>query len=104
MKNTELDLSQFIVIPPPEPDQTIKIARESKRLKQLEVANILGLSLRQYQRYENGEKELGEAPFQVGMAICELLELDPFDFITHLKDILENDWVRPGIYEEEDKR
>ena len=70
------------------------------KLTHEEVAEILGVSVRQYQRYENGEKEMAEAPFQVAISICELLHLDPYEFVTSLADIEEFDMARPGVYED----
>lgn len=98
LKIYEVDWS---VVTPASPDDIIKKARLSLKLTQTEVAEILGLSVRQYQKYENGEKALAEAPFQVGVALCELLHMNPYDFVDSLTDIAEYDSARPGVYEEE---
>ena len=104
MEKVKINEVDWSVVTPSLPDETIKNARLELKLTQMEVAEILGLSVRQYQKYENGEKELAEAPFQVGIALCELLHLDPYDFVDSLTEIAEFDFVRPGVYEEEDKK
>lgn len=83
-----------------EPENIVKGHRISSGLTQQEVADFLGLSLRQWQRYENLEKTLDEAPFQLGVNVCELLHIPLYDVVSSLSDTLENDLVRPGVYEE----
>ena len=98
------EVDNWLTVAPLSDDSIIKNARLDIGLTQMEVADILGISTRQYQRYESGEKELAESPFQLGVAICELLHLDPYDFVVSLTDIAEVDGVRPGVYEGENNK
>lgn len=48
---------------------------------QMEVALELGMSIHQYQRYEYGEHNLANCPMRIGLRICAVLELDPFEIV-----------------------
>lgn len=85
-----------------QPENIVKERRLASGLTQQEVANILGLSLRQWQRYENWEKPLDEAPFQLGVNICELLHIPLYDAVARLSDLIKDDSPLPGVYEEKD--
>ncbi len=50
-------------------------------LTQEKVAIELGMSIHQYQRYEYGEHKLEECPMRIGLRICSLLKLNPYDVI-----------------------
>ena len=50
-------------------------------LAQEEVALELHMSIHQYQRYEYGEHQLSNCPMKVGLRICAVLELDPYEII-----------------------
>ena len=39
------------------------------------------MSIHQYQRYEYGEHKLEECPMRIGLRICSLLKLNPYDVI-----------------------
>lgn len=52
-------------------------------MTQEEVAFELGMCLQQYQRYEYGVNRLANCPMRIGLRICALLELDPYE-ITEL--------------------
>ncbi|MBP5166994.1 MAG: helix-turn-helix transcriptional regulator [Oscillospiraceae bacterium] len=48
----------------------------------LEQAAIeIGMSLQQYQRYEYGERRFSNCPMRIGLRICAVLELDPFEVV-----------------------
>lgn len=51
-------------------------------MTQEEAALELGISLQQYQRYEYGDRRLANCPMRIGLRICSLLELDPFEIIN----------------------
>ena len=54
------------------------ILREQRlflEMTQQEVANELGVSLQQYQRYEYGDRDLRKMPLDLGLKICYLLEI-----------------------------
>ena len=60
------------------------ILREQRlflEMTQQEVANELGVSLQQYQRYEYGDRDLRKMPMELGLKICYLLEIDPYELI-----------------------
>ena len=41
----------------------------------------LGMSIHQYQRYEYGESTVSNSPMRIGLRICALLQLDPYDVV-----------------------
>ena len=60
------------------------ILREQRRfleMTQQEVAGEVGISLQQYQRYEYGDRDLRKMPMELGLKICYLLEIDPYELI-----------------------
>lgn len=63
--------------------------RVNSGLTQQEVADNIGISLRQWQRYEK-EDSLLSAPFQVVLKVGKLFEKDVYDFTSSLKDIYVN--------------
>ena len=62
--------------------QIIRERRIELGLTQEETAIELGISLQQYQRYEYGERKFSNCPMRIGLRICALLELDPYDVIN----------------------
>ena len=66
-----------------------KILR-SRRLElgmtQEQVALKLGMSIHQYQRYEYGEHRFPNIPMRIGLRVCTVLELDPFELLPVSKD------------------
>ena len=50
-------------------------------MTQGEAAVELGMSIHQYQRYEYGHHKLSNCPMRIGLRICALLELDPYEVI-----------------------
>lgn len=81
-----------------QPESIIKEKRKAMGITQEKAAEILGLSLRQFQRYENGHKELAEAPFQLGVNMCELFSIDLYDAVAPLDQML-GDGMLPGELE-----
>ncbi len=60
------------------------ILREQRRflgLTQQEVADEIEISLQQYQRYEYGDRDFHKVPMALGLKICYLLELDPYEVL-----------------------
>lgn len=55
----------------------IRESREKKKLTQSEVANIIGLTLRQYQRYESGALNIGAINFRSGILLAHILDIEP---------------------------
>ena len=59
----------------------IKQRREELGLSQQQLAVEVGLSIRQYQRFEYGERLLSKTSLKQGLRICAALELDPFELV-----------------------
>ena len=60
------------------------ILREQRiflEMTQQEVANEVGINLQQYQRYEYGDRDLRKMPMELGLKICYLLEIDPYELV-----------------------
>ena len=59
---------------------TLYYRRKELGLTQQQVADRAGIKLVQYQRFERGERSMCSASFRIGMAICDVLKLDPHRF------------------------
>lgn len=55
--------------------------REQLCLTQQEVADKAGIQLRQYQRFESGERALRSSTLRIALAVCDALMLDPHRFV-----------------------
>ncbi len=51
--------------------------REALGLTQQQVADAAQITLRQYQRFELGERDLISSSFRIGLNICKALKIDP---------------------------
>ncbi len=51
------------------------------------VADELQITLQQYQRYEYGEREIRKMSMDLGLRMCLLLELDPFELVFGDKEM-----------------
>ena len=71
-------------------DKDIGKILRSRRLElgmtQEQVALKLGMSIHQYQRYEYGEHRFPNIPMRIGLRVCTVLELDPFELLPFSKD------------------
>ena len=45
------------------------------------IATELGMSIHQYQRYEYGESSISNCRMRIGLQICAVLELDPYEVV-----------------------
>ena len=45
---------------------------------QQEVANAIGVHIKQYQRLEYAEREIRHCSMKTGLAVCAVLGIDPF--------------------------
>ena len=61
--------------------EMIKNARCRLGLSQQQVATLIGIQIRHYQRFEYGEREIQEINIRVGLSLCAVLELDPVDLV-----------------------
>ena len=59
----------------------IRQARIRLRLSQQQVATLISIQIRQYQRLEYGESDVQKLGMRAGLALCIVLELDPYDLI-----------------------
>lgn len=61
--------------------------REVLKLSQQQVADKAKIQLRQYQRFESGERSIYGASFCIAISVCKALQLDPQRFIDGVCDI-----------------
>lgn len=55
--------------------------RKQLGFTQEQVAEMAGIQLSQYQRFESGERALANCSMRTGLAICAVLLFDPFEII-----------------------
>lgn len=55
----------------------IRAARDAMGYSQQQVATIIGVHVRQYQRIECGERDIRYASMKLGLSICAVLGIDP---------------------------
>lgn len=67
-----------------------KIEREAKILRnrrvelgmsQMDVAMNAEIQIRQYQRFEYGDRRLSNSSMILGLRVCAVLKLDPYEFV-----------------------
>ena len=66
------------------------ILREQRmklKLTQQNVADEVEIYLHQYQRYEYGDRLVYKMPLALGLKLCYLLKLDPYELVFGTKDI-----------------
>ena len=61
--------------------EIIRQARIRLGLSQQQVATLISIQIRQYQRLEYGESEVQKFGMRAGLSLCIVLELDPYDLI-----------------------
>lgn len=66
--------------------QMLVAARAKKNLSQQQVAVIAGVHVRQYQRLEYGERDMKHINMRLGLAVCAILEIDPFEIVDWLPE------------------
>lgn len=64
----------------PEAD-ALKRRRLAMGYSQQEVAALLGVHIRQYQRLEYGERSMETTCMKLGLAVCAVLNIDPFELV-----------------------
>ena len=57
--------------------QIIRQARKAMGYSQQQVANIIEVHIRQYQRIECGERDIRYASMKLGLSVCAVLGIDP---------------------------
>ena len=61
----------------------LKHRRKHLGLTQQQVAKLVGIQVKQYQRLESGERSIMGASMRIGLSICAVLKLDPYGFIVN---------------------
>ena len=61
--------------------EMIRNARLRLGYSQQQVATLIGMPVRQYQRFEYGETEIQRINIRAGLALCAVLELDPVSLV-----------------------
>ena len=61
--------------------QLLRDRRLELGMTQEDVALELGMSIHQYQRFEYGETKLSNSRMKIGLRICAILELDPYEAV-----------------------
>ena len=59
----------------------LKSARKKSGMTQQQVANKANIQLRQYQRFESGERNLTSSSFNIACSVLEALEIDIKGFL-----------------------
>lgn len=59
--------------------------REALGLTQQAVADAAGINIRQYQRLESGERSMSSISLRIGLAVCDVLQLDPHRFVFPMR-------------------
>ena len=57
--------------------EMLRKARMKLGYSQQQVATMAGMQIRQYQRFEYGEREVYRVNLRTGLLMCAVLELDP---------------------------
>ena len=55
--------------------------REQLNLTQQQVADMAGIQIRQYQRLESGERSIVGSSMRIGLSVCAVLKLDPYEVV-----------------------
>ena len=61
--------------------EMLRKARMKLGYSQQQVATMAGMQIRQYQRFEYGEREVYRVNLRTGLLMCAVLELDPVTLI-----------------------
>ena len=62
------------------PHHLLKEARLKRGLSLQQTADRCGINIRQYQKFESGERDIRGCAFSLGLLICKTLDLDPWQF------------------------
>ena len=58
--------------------EILREARLRMGYSQQEVATMIGIHIKQYQRLEYGERDIRNCSMKTGLAVCAVLSIDPF--------------------------
>ena len=65
----------------PPPHHLLKEARVKHGLSLQQTADMCGINIRQYQKFESGERDIRGCAFSLGLLLCKTLDLDPWQFV-----------------------
>lgn len=68
----------------------LKKRRKEMGMTQTDVAGQVGIQLQQYQLYEYGKRRISGSSMLLGLRLCAVLELDPYELVFEKSD----DWVK----------
>lgn len=68
----------------------LKKRRKEMGMTQTDVAGQVGIQLQQYQLYEYGKRKVSSSSMLLGLRLCAVLELDPYELIFEKS----TDWVK----------
>ena len=61
--------------------EMLRKARLEMGYTQQEVATLIGMHIKAYQRLEYGERDIRNASMKIGLAICAVLSIDPMELV-----------------------
>ena len=64
----------------------LRTAREKAGLTQLQLATELDVQVKQYQRLEYGERSFSSVNIRLGLKICRILQIDPYELVLGEKE------------------
>lgn len=64
--------------------------RKEMGMTQTDVAGQVGIQLQQYQLYEYGKRKVSSSSMLLGLRLCAVLEIDPYELIFEKS----TDWVK----------
>lgn len=65
---------------------SLKSIRKQRKLTQTDIAHLTGVTLRTYQRWENGESSLDNVPYATVSKLASALKLTTDDVIAASKE------------------
>lgn len=68
----------------------LKKRRKEMGMTQTDVAGQVGIQLQQYHLYEYGKRKVSSSSMLLGLRLCAVLELDPYELIFEKS----TDWVK----------
>lgn len=60
----------------------LRQARTKRGLSLQQVADACGINIRQYQKFESGERGIAGCAFATALRLCRVLDLDPWLFLS----------------------
>lgn len=63
--------------------QILALRRKELGLTQMMVASEIGIPTRVYQRFEYGERKVETCSLRLGLKLCAILQLDPYELLSY---------------------